>query len=80
MKDQQRDSLRKTILDIVAKGHIHYTDIEKKAIATCMPFVTANTFKTQFYDYLLANGYIKRVTRGVYTISERGQKLLEILP
>jgi len=79
MKDQERDVLRKTILELVKKGAIHYTDIEKKAIATCMPFVTANTFRTQFYDYLVKNGYIQRVSRGVFKITEKGKKLLEIL-
>jgi len=33
MKDQERDVLRKTILELVKKGHVHYTDIEKKAVA-----------------------------------------------
>ena len=79
MKDRERDLLRKTILELVKKGHVHYTDIEKKAVATCMPFVTTNTFKAQFYKYLVANGYIERVSRGVFTITEKGEKLLEIL-
>jgi len=79
MKDQERDLLRRVILELLSKGHIHYTDMEKKVVATCQPFITANTFKGQFYDYLLLNGYIKRVTRGTYTITEKGEKLLVIL-
>jgi predicted transcriptional regulator len=79
LKDQERDVLRKTILQLVAQGCVHYTDIEKKVVATCMPFATSNTFKAQFYDYLLASGYVERVSRGVYTITEKGKKLLEIL-
>jgi len=31
MKDMERDVLRKTILELVKKGHVHYADIEKKA-------------------------------------------------
>ena len=79
MKDPERDVLRKTILELVKKGHVHYTDIEKKAVATCLSFATSNTVRKQFYHYLLANGYIQRVSRGIYRITLKGEKLLEIL-
>ena len=29
--------------------------------------------------YLLENGYVERVSRGVYKITQKGQKLLDIL-
>jgi predicted transcriptional regulator len=79
LKDRERDVLRKTILELVKKGHVHYTDIEKKACATCLSFATTNTIRKQFYHYLLLNGYLERVSRGVYRISAKGEKLLEIL-
>ena len=79
MKDQERDVLRRTILELVKKGHVHYTDIEKKACATCLSFATSNTIRRQFYHYLLPNGYVKRVSRGAYEITPKGEKLLEIL-
>jgi len=79
LKDQERDVLRKTILELVKKGHVHYTDIEKKACATCLSFATSNTIRKQFYHYLLPNGYVERVRRGVYKITSKGEKLLEIL-
>lgn len=79
MTDQERDILRKTILEFVKKGHVHYTDIEKKAVATRLCFATSNTIRKQFYRYLLANGYVERVSRGIYKITERGEKLSEIL-
>lgn len=79
MKDQERDVLRKTILELVKKGYVHYTDIEKKTVATCLSFATSNTVKKQFYGYLLANGYVERVSRGVYKITPKGEKLIEIL-
>ena len=79
MKDKERDVLRRTILELVKKGHVHYTDIEKKAVATCLSFATTNTFRKQFYHYLLLNGYVERVSRGVYKITSKGEKLLEIL-
>ena len=78
-KDQERDVLRKTILELVKKGHVHYTDIEKKACATCLSFATSNTIRKQFYHYLLPNDYVERVSRGVYKVTSKGEKLLEIL-
>jgi predicted transcriptional regulator len=76
---QKRDVLGKTILELVKKGHVHYTDIEKKAVAICLSFATCNTVRKQFYHYLLANGYVERVSRGLYKITPKGEKLFEIL-
>ena len=67
------------MLELVKKGHVHYTDIEKKVVATCLRFATSNTVRKQFYRYLLENGYVERVSRGVYKITQKGEKLLEIL-
>jgi predicted transcriptional regulator len=79
MKDRERDLLRKAILQFIKKGHVHYTDIEKKTVATCLRFATSNTFRKQFYGYLLPNGYVERVSQGIYKITQKGEKLLEIL-
>lgn len=79
MKDQERDVLRKTILELIKKGHTHYTEIEKKAVATHLDYATSNTVRKQFYDYLLPNGYVERTSRGIYRITAKGEKLLEIL-
>jgi len=51
----------------------------EKTVATCLRFATSNTFRKQFYDYLLPNGYIERVSRGIYKITEKGEKLFNIL-
>jgi len=75
VKDEERDVLRRTILELVKKGHVHYTDIEKKAVATCLRFATSNTIRKQFYHYLLINGYVERVSRGIYKIKQKGEKL-----
>ncbi|MCJ7470603.1 hypothetical protein MUO74_08985 [Candidatus Bathyarchaeota archaeon] len=79
MKDHERDVLRRTILELVKKGHVHYTDIEKKACATCLRFATTNTIRKQFYHYLLENDYVERVSRGIYKTTQKGERLLEIL-
>ncbi|MBE0512693.1 hypothetical protein IBX38_06560 [Candidatus Bathyarchaeota archaeon] len=79
MKDPERDQLRKAILQFIKKGYVHYTDIEKKTVATYLRFATSNTFRKQFHGYLLPNGYVQRVSRGIYKITPKGEKLLEIL-
>jgi DNA-binding PadR family transcriptional regulator len=78
MKDQERDVLRRTILEILAKGRVHYTDLDKKVCATCHSFATTNTFKSQLH-YLLSNGYIARVARGIYQTTLKGEKYLALL-
>jgi len=75
----RRSVIRKTILGEVKKGHVHYTDIEKKAVATCLRFATSNTIRKQFYHYLFDNGYVERVSRDIYRITAKREKLLEIL-
>lgn len=78
MKDCERDILRKNILELLAKGHVHYTDLEKKVCGLCLPFATTNTFKFQL-AYLLKNGFIERVSRGIYATTEKGEKYLVLL-
>ena len=78
MKDRERDVLRRTVLEILAKGHVHYTDLDKKVCATCHSFATTNTFKSQLH-YLLSNSYITRIARGVYQITPKGKKYLILL-
>jgi len=82
MKASERDFLRKTILELLAKGHVHYTDICKKAIGTCQEFITSNTVPNEFYGYLMKNGFIERVGpkgAGIYKLTEKGRKLLDAL-
>ncbi len=78
MKDRERDVLRRTILEILAKGCVHYTDLDKKVCATCHSFATTNTFKSQLH-YLLGNGYITRFARGIYQITPKGEQYLALL-
>jgi len=65
------DVLRKNILELVKKGHVNYTDIEKEAVATCLRFSTSNTIRKQLYHYLLPNGYVERVRRGICKITKK---------
>jgi len=78
VKDRERDILRRTILELLTKGCLHYTDLDKKVCATCHSFATTNTFKSQLH-YLLSNEYIDRIARGVYQITSKGEKYLALL-
>ena len=75
--DMKRDILRKTILTLLTKGNVHYTNLDKKVCTTCYPFATNNTFKSQLH-YLITNGYINRISRGVYEITTKGEKYLAL--
>ena len=76
--NMKRDILRRTILELLSKGDIHYTELEKKVCTTCYPLSTSNTFKSQLH-YLLENNHIRRITRGVYQITSKGNNYLALL-
>ena len=78
MKERERDILRKSILELLSIDCRHYTDLDKKVCATCHPFATTNTFKSQLH-YLLSNNYIHKVSRGIYQITPKGKKYLALL-
>lgn len=78
MRDRERDILRKIILEILDKGCVHYTNLEKNVCVTCHLFVTTNTFKSQFH-YLLKNNYISRIARGIYQITPKGEAYSALL-
>jgi len=78
MKDQERDILRKTILELLAKGYVHYTDLDKKVCSTGHSFATTNTFKSQL-RYLLKNDFITKISRGTYQMTPKGKQYLALL-
>ena len=79
MNDQERDVLRREILRLIRNGYNRWTTIEKRACMLGFEFATCNTVKRQFYGYLLHFGYVERVERGRYVLTEKGQKLLALL-
>jgi predicted transcriptional regulator len=70
--------MRKLILEMVDKGHIHWTDLKKKILGTCYAFATDATFAAQI-RYLLNVGMIHKESRGIYVISDKGQQYLKIM-
>jgi len=79
MNDLERDILRKEILKLIRNGHDRWTSIEKRSCSIGFEFATCNTVKRQFYGYLLRFGYIERVCRGKYALTDRGRALLTLL-
>ena len=75
---EQQDMMDKTILSMLMKGHIHWSDLEKTVLATCHPWSTSNRFDARL-RYLLKKGFIIRVSRGIYRITEAGEKYMEII-
>ena len=73
----KRDILRRIILELLTKDDLNYTVLEKQVCAISHQFITINTFKLQL-RYLLENGFVYRVSRGVYKISVKGKKYLDI--
>jgi len=78
VKAEERDQMCKAILEMVSKGYVHWSDLHKKVLGSCHPFATHATFRSQIH-YLLQKGFIKRLSRGVYQITDAGEKYLEII-
>ena len=75
---EEQDMLDKIILKTLKKGRVHWTDMEKKVLATCHPSATRTRFDNRL-RYLLKKGYIERASRGIYQITESGEKYMEII-
>jgi len=81
MNDQQRDTLRKTILETLMKKRTGWTDLKKKVLGSCHPFATDRTFTNQM-KYLEMRGYIKKLgekrSLAPYEITEKGKVQLSL--
>jgi Mn-dependent DtxR family transcriptional regulator len=75
---EEQDAMDKIILKTLKKGRVRWTDLEKKVLATCHPSATRTRFDNRL-RYLLKKGYIERVSRGIYRITENGEKYMEII-
>jgi predicted transcriptional regulator len=74
----KRDILRRTILEMLERGNVNYTILEKKVCSICYPFITINTFKPQL-QYLVENKFVNRISRGVYQVTNKGLNYLDLL-
>ena len=79
MDDDSRDRVRLVILKLVKNGCTKYTNIEEYATVRCLTFASRNVVVRQFYKYLVARGFIERVSRGRYSLTKKGESLLTVL-
>jgi predicted transcriptional regulator len=70
--------LDKVILTALKRGHVRWTFLEKKVLTTCNSLATRTRFDNRL-RYLLKKEYIERVSRGIYRITEKGTKYMEII-
>jgi Mn-dependent DtxR family transcriptional regulator len=75
---EEQDAMDKIILETLKRGRVRWTDLEKKVLATCHPSATRTRFDNRL-RYLLKKGYIERIRRGTYRITENGEKYMEIV-
>ena len=75
---EEQDLMDKLILKTLKKGHVHWSNLEKKVLTTCHSWSTRSRFDNRL-RYLLKKGYIERVSRGIYRITESGEKYMEII-
>lgn len=75
---EQDDLLDKTILQMLSKGHVHWSDLAKKVMASCYGWATPGRFNTRM-QYLLNKGYIERVSRGIYRLTINGEQYKKII-
>ena len=82
MKDHERDELRKTILELLSRGRVCWTDLKKRVLGSCKSFATDCTFSHQI-SCLESAGYIKKLgpkgSRTPWEITDRGKRLLAAL-
>ena len=75
---EEQDAMDRIILKTLKKGRVRWTDLEKKVLATCHPSATRTRFDNRL-RYLLKKGYVERVSRRIYRITESGEKYMEII-
>lgn len=75
---EEQDAMDRIILRTLKRGRVRWTDLEKKVLATCHPSATRTRFDNRL-RYLLKKGYVERVRRGIYPVTENGEKYMKII-
>jgi len=75
---EEQDMMDKVILAALKNGHIRWTVLEKKVLTTCHSLATRTRFDNRLH-YLLKKEYIERVSRGIYRITEKGTKYMDVI-
>jgi len=75
---EEQDMMDKVILVALKRGDMRWTALEKKVLTTCHSLATRTRFDNRL-RYLLKKEYIMRVSRGVYRITEKGIKYMDVI-
>jgi hypothetical protein len=75
---EEQDRMDKVILAALKRGDLRCTVLEKKVLTTCHSLATRTRFDNRL-RYLLKKEYIMRVSRGVYRISEKETKYMDVI-
>jgi len=75
---EEQDIMDKVILAALKRGDMQWTALEKKVLTTCHSLATRTRFDNRL-RYLLKKEYIMRVSRGVYRITEKGIKYMDVI-
>jgi predicted transcriptional regulator len=75
---EEQDMMDKVILAALKRGDVRWTALEKKVLTTCHSLATRTRFDNRL-RYLLKKEYIMRVSRGVYRITEKGIKYMDVI-
>jgi DNA-binding PadR family transcriptional regulator len=75
---EEQDMMDKVILAALKRGDVHWTALEKRVLTTCHSLATRTRFDNRL-RYLLKKEYITRVSRGVYRITEKGTKYMQVI-
>jgi hypothetical protein len=75
---EEQDRMDKVILAALKRGDLRWTVLEKKVLTTCHSLATRTRFDNRL-RYLLKKEYIMRVSRGVYRISEKETKYMDVI-
>ena len=75
---EEQDLMDKVILAALKRGDVRWTALEKKVLTTCHCLATRTRFDNRL-RYLLKKEYIERVSRGVYRITEKDEKYMNVI-
>ena len=67
--------LTSIILETLTKGPMNWTPLIKLILKGSTPWKAQSTL-----EWLVRKGYIERPERGIYIITEKGRRFLEIIP
>ena len=75
---EEQDLMDRVILGVFRRGDVRWTVLEKKVLVSCRSLATRTRFDNRL-RYLLKKGYVERVSRGVYRVTEKGVRYREVI-